>query len=57
VNVAPEVQAAIEAAPADIELGIAAALERVSRELEQVAQALAKIETIVRLIASAAGAK
>ena len=44
-------------APADIEPTLAAVLERVSAELTAVAETLAKIETLVALIASAATAK
>ena len=44
-------------APADISPAVEAALARVARELEQVAQALARIEILLQLIASAASAK
>ena len=45
------------AAPTDISPTIEAALVRAARELEQVAQALARLETLIALIASAASAK
>ncbi len=44
-------------APADIEPALATALERAVRELAEVAQAIAKIEALLQLIASAAAAK
>ena len=44
-------------APADIRPAIEAALARVACELAAVAEAMAKIELLLQLIASAAGAK
>ena len=44
-------------APTDIEPAIEAALSRVSRELAEVAEALAKIATTLEFVASAAAAK
>jgi hypothetical protein len=44
-------------APAEIETAIETVLGRVARELEQVAQSLARLETLVALLASAAVAK
>jgi hypothetical protein len=43
--------------PADIEPVIDSALSRVARELEQIGQALERLETLVAVIASAAVAK
>jgi hypothetical protein len=44
-------------APAEIQPAIELALSRVARELEQVAQALERLEPLVAVIASAAVAK
>jgi hypothetical protein len=44
-------------APADIEPAVESALGRVARELEAIAEALERLETLVAFIASAAVAK